>query len=314
VLIPDRFEVIESEITNGILQYQMALSARPTKLVRVHVALKIREIKCYGYDAKLELPQKVYEFDSENYKVLQNVTISVRRLDASRYEGAFSASLEHTITTKDELFQSAFLRPVPVALQDDSLCVENATAYDGKDGIRKCGCMKGFYIDKTDSLFCDTVTSCVGCPEGMICAFQQNHTLAELEKGFYRNRGSSLNVVTCPDPSTQCVGNATSGDELCADGHEGAFCMVCKLGEKDRYVWSGDECSLCDGSLEATAYAILAVIVLLCIFAALFISRGKTNGESKWTAHFEEFGERVQTKYKILITFTQVRQVASCFS
>jgi hypothetical protein len=69
LLIPDRFEVIESELTNGILQYQLALSAQPTKIVHVHVTLNIREIKCYGYDAKLELPQKVYEFDSENYNV-----------------------------------------------------------------------------------------------------------------------------------------------------------------------------------------------------------------------------------------------------
>jgi hypothetical protein len=241
------------------------------------------------------------------------VVISVRRLDASRYEGAFSASLEHTISTEDELFQSAFLRPVPVALQDDSLCVENAIQYDdGKDGIRKCGCMKGFYIGKVDSLFCDTVTSCVGCPEGMTCGFQQNRELAELEAGFYRSGASSFNVVKCPDPSEQCVGNAISGDELCADGHEGAFCMVCKLGEKDRYVWSGDECVLCGRSLRVTVYVGLSVLLLLCVFAAMFISRSKSNGRSKWNAYIEEFGEKVQTKYKILITFTQVRWAASC--
>ena len=311
-LIPERFEVLESEVAlgGGYLQYQLSLSARPTSSVKVTISPDISNSACYGYDAKFELEQDEYDFHPDTSSDPQNVTIIVNRLN-SAYEGAFSASFKHAISTEDEDFKSAFLRPVTVSLQDDSVCADNARQYE--DGhARKCGCMEGFRINETDPLFCDSATSCVACPEGMECAFQQNHTLAIVEKGYYRINTASLKVVKCPGPSTQCIGNTTSGDKLCALGHEGAFCMVCKLEIDERYVKSGDKCVLCDGGSVATMYALLGVFGLLCIAAVGFIARSKEmggGGNSKsWfsTQGIEAFYERFTVKYKILVTFFQI--------
>ena len=132
-------------------------------------------------------------------------------------------------------------------------------------------------------------------------------------EGWYRLDNTSLNVMQCPEPSRQCVGNATHGNALCADGHEGPFCMVCKLQVDERYVWSGQTCSLCDGSSRHSLYGGLACLVLLVVGLALYVFQsgtgkslpggGKTNSQ---TGKLETFFELVQTKYKILITFTQI--------
>ena len=70
-----------------------------------------------------------------------------------------------------------------------------------------CGLLS--YIEDADPLYCDNVTKCEACPDGMVCGKQQDFTLANLNETFYRVDTTSLNVVKCPDPATQCVGNAT---------------------------------------------------------------------------------------------------------
>ena len=208
----------------------MALSAKPSRAVQVKIKLQIRGAPCYRYTKKLKLAQELYEFDPSQYDVPQNVIIRVNRLNAPYYEGNFYATLEHTIITDDADFKSAFLRPVTVTLQDDTACADHARQYEPHHGIRKCGCLENFFIEANDPYFCDSSTTCQSCPKGMICAFQQNLTKALLEPHFYRTHDASINVVECPEPKTQCAGEATSGDDLCAEGHEGMVAWVALQG------------------------------------------------------------------------------------
>jgi hypothetical protein len=312
-----QFEEIETDVVKGggILEYGISLSVQPERPVVLGVELRVREVRCYEYEDKFEIVQKEFTFTPENYDIPQMVIVTVHRLDSS-YLGAFYASLEHTInSTDDRNFKSAFLRSVSVALQDDSTCVENARQYDDAlylEGttIRKCGCMKGFYVEAVDPLFCHSAMKCAHCPEGMNCTFQQQLTEATLLAGYYRTNASSLDVGKCPNPSTQCVGHATSGDELCADGYSGVFCMVCKVdGADSRHVRRGDSCVQCNGSLRATMYVVLVCLGLLWVGALVLIARTRRptkDASQSLVVRMEAFGEKFQTKYKIMVTFSQI--------
>jgi hypothetical protein len=322
----DLLEVAEKEVLErgGVLAYNLSLSAKPESTVTVTVTPEIRNAICYGYPSKFELHQNVFEFTSETYNTSQTVNIVVNGLDTSNYEGVFFATFQHSIDTEDEDFKSAFLRPVSVTFQDDSVCVANATKFeDPISGTRKCGCIEGHYVVATDPLFCDSVTKCGYCPEGLNCNVDpslhpsgQVLEEARLKGGYYRAHNSSLNVVKCPAPQTQCVGGATFGSELCALGYKGAFCMVCELGDlakgEVRYTRSGDECLKCDGSSEAILYTTLTLLGLLMIGAVVFVSRAKKKKRGKGrksrynTDRVEVWLDKVQTKYKILVTFTQI--------
>jgi hypothetical protein len=176
--------------------------------------------------------------------------------------------------------------------------------------------MDGYYINGTDPKYCYSVIECGKCPKGMICTSASNSSGQILEdalilKKWYRLDQSSLDVIQCPEPSMQCIGNATHGDALCAKGHEGPFCMVCQLEADKRYVWSGQKCSLCDGSSRQSLYGGLACLGLLGVVLALYLFQsgkgeslpGKTHSKA---SKIETFVELAQTKYKILITFTQI--------
>jgi hypothetical protein len=161
--------------------------------------------------------------------------------------------------------------------------------------------MDGYYIIGTDPKYCYSVIECGKCPKGMICTSASNSSGQILEDAlilnkWYRLDQSSLDVMQCPEPSTQCLGNATHGDALCANGHEGPFCMVCQLGADKRYVWSGQKCSLCDGSARHSLYGGMACLVLLVVGLALNLFKsekgkslpGKTNSKTgKMEAFFE---------------------------
>jgi hypothetical protein len=160
----------------------------------VAISPDIRSPSCYGYEPKFTLETNEFTFTSETYDIPQTVAIVVNNLNASQYEGAFSASFQHSIVTEDVTFNSAFLRPVPVTLRDDSSCPHGASLYDdSSDHVRKCGYNAGFYVGFVDPLFCDSVTSCVPCPLGLECGFNQDRLFATWE-GCYNSAG---------DPSTE---------------------------------------------------------------------------------------------------------------
>jgi hypothetical protein len=107
-LVPDTFEVLEAEVIEmygGTLAYNLSLSAEPVEPVIVTITSEIRSPSCYGYEPKFTLPTSQFEFTAETYNVNQTVQISVSNLNASKYEGSFSASFYHTLVTEDEVFQ-----------------------------------------------------------------------------------------------------------------------------------------------------------------------------------------------------------------
>jgi hypothetical protein len=81
-----------------------------------------------------------------------------------------------------------------ITIADDDSCVHGAQKYDEavQDRIiRKCGCAEGFFIDETDPLYCNSVTKCEACPEGMACGFQQNAVTAIVAKGYYHRHNAA---------------------------------------------------------------------------------------------------------------------------
>jgi len=254
------------------------------------------------------------------------VFITVNNLNTSKYEGTFSATFRHSIITEDEGSQSAFLRPVSMTLQDDSTCVSGSEqfeqTYADKTRVRKCGCQEGFYIHAVDTLFCDSATECLPCPTGMACGFQQNIATANIAKGFYRTHNDTTKVVRCPGLSWQCIGNATHGDSLCSTGHEGPFCMLCKLNDEARYVRSGEKCLPCDSKQESTMMLAFAVcVLLLCGIAAYIFYRSAAESseeenkvrnqkfflfDSDIPSRWESFVIKSMVKYKIVVTFAQI--------
>ena len=170
------FDLLETELIEehgGILAYNLSLSAEPKLPVIVIVTPDIRSPLCYSYGPKFRLQGTNFKFTAETYNVPQAVVIEVDNLNKEKYEGTFTAAFKHSIITDDEQFQSAFLRPVSVALQDDSACVAGSEKYEktyaDKSRVRKCGCKEGYYVQSVDDRFCDSAVQCEKCPVGMEC-------------------------------------------------------------------------------------------------------------------------------------------------
>ena len=263
VLRPDLFDVLESEVVGagGRVTYEMSLSALPSDVVTVTVAVDVRKVHCYKYDDKFTLLQRVFEFLPSNWNRSQTVVVEIGRLEAAAYEGTSSASFRHSIESADENWKTAFTRSVSITLQDDSPCVEGAQKFE-TGSIRKCGCNEGTFVNGTDPNFCNSVTRCEGCPAGMLCGRQQILEEAKLTKNVFRVSNSSTHVVECPLPDI-CIGNKTAGDGLCRLGHEGPLCMICTIGESERFAWSGGSCVNCKGNIENNMYAFLSLVGLL---------------------------------------------------
>jgi hypothetical protein len=117
-LVPEIFDVLESEVIEkhgGALAYGLSLSAKPVEPVIVMITSEIRSPSCYGYEPKFALPTSAFEFTAETYNITQTVYITVSNLNASQYEGSFSASFHHTLITEDEVFQ---VEPFPFFFQN----------------------------------------------------------------------------------------------------------------------------------------------------------------------------------------------------
>jgi hypothetical protein len=103
------FDVVESEVIrdlDGALSYNLSLSAKPSSMVYVTVAPEIGQAPCYDHPVKMKLNQSMFTFTPQEHDIPQTVRLDVQRLNESVYEGTFSASLRHSISTEDEDFQS----------------------------------------------------------------------------------------------------------------------------------------------------------------------------------------------------------------
>ncbi len=306
VFKPDIIDLIESEVnaSNSKIVYKLSLSAQPNASVPVLIHVSIDSPDCYYHDKpKFQLESNLFVFGPHNYSHPQNVTISVDRL-TSWYEGTHLASFKHSINTTDESFSNAFLRPVLVTFQDDSECVANARKFEDGKNPRKCGCMDGYYIVDADPMYCGSIIKCGMCPRAMVCdsassSSGQDLTLAKVLPKMYRVHANSTIVEACPKPSAQCIGNATHGDDLCAEGHQGVFCMVCEL----NYVWSDGRCVHCESSHEGIMYGLLALVLLLMGLVAYFIG-----GHDFWRGAQRErlnLNREILTKYKSVVKLLQ---------
>ena len=290
----------------------------------------IRQAECVGYEDGLTLDDvqtnifspsnlddmQTYIFSPSNWNLSQTVQIIMQPRNQT-FQGTSITRFKHRIESTDPVWKSAFVRPMTVTIAGDDECNNGAEKYDefvAGATIRKCGCMEGYYVTHTDPNYCGSVTACGKCPPGMLCDSLSHPSGQLLEEAvvkpkWYRLHNSSTNVVPCPKPSTQCTGDGTHGDQLCKEGHEGPFCMICALGDNSRHVRSGDECVKCSGGSIAQLYlaGILAVLFSVCV--VLFLKRGKTKrrpnpgNKSSPSMPMSEslsvFAEKVQSKYKV---------------
>jgi hypothetical protein len=332
VLIPDTLDLRESEVvrlddasttTTGVLEgmvtYRLSLSAKPRATVHVYVAKReAAAAACQKYSDGFEVHSDIFEFTEDNYNVPQVVEATVQR-NASTYQGPTRVYFDHEITSEDPEWGSVLLRSVSVSLADDTECTRDGYKYDDDaDGQRKCKCSSGTYIAALDDLYCGSALECALCEEGMLCDGEMPLEVVFIQEGYYREDAASTKVVTCPYGNNTCAGNATSGLGLCVEGHEGPLCMLCMFNEtnvESRWAWGGVSCFQCSISTQGGVYALTVVfgVVLLSLFVSIL--RGKNKQKRRHTAvvntarfsneKVEDFIEKIQTKYKILVTFTQ---------
>jgi hypothetical protein len=191
----------EDEVVNGTITYSLPLSAQPTKPVIVTVMPSDQsQSDCVVYENGLKLVDNIFEFTTMNYNVSQHVVVSVQRLKNTN-QGSAGMSFVHSIASDDVIWGSAFLRPALLTLVDDPPCALGAQLFDDVfNGVRKCGCSSGTWIDSIDPQFCESVLSCTPCPDGLDCGFQQALQNATVQKEKYRLTESSLSVVGCVRP------------------------------------------------------------------------------------------------------------------
>jgi hypothetical protein len=75
VLEPDMFDLIESEVLGGSIQYQLSLSAKPHASAIVKIVAIIKSEECYAYDesSKFKLDRMEFAFGPDNYSIPQIV-------------------------------------------------------------------------------------------------------------------------------------------------------------------------------------------------------------------------------------------------
>jgi hypothetical protein len=316
----------ESEVMiNGVgaLAYTLALSVQPAATVNVIVTKDAEPTaNCVNYTDGLSIEHQLhFAFNSSNWNTAQTVQIKVRR-DVGIFQGTSFTRFLHSVQSDDPNWAAPFLRPMRVTITDDDECVLGALKFGVDSRFPTCGCAEGFYIEDSDPYYCSSVTKCGACPDGMLCDFQQHLTQAHLQKGFYRTRNDTAMVVRCPGLSWQCVGDATHGDSLCAPGHEGPFCMLCKLDDSARYARSGEKCLPCDSKQESIVLLVLVAFGLLLCGIIVYISyRGaaKSPGQehenrrqksilfdSDAPGRWESFILKSTVKCKIVVTFAQI--------
>jgi hypothetical protein len=292
----------ESE-ASGFLYYNISLSVKPSEYVNVTVKKEeLGQVDCVQYKDGLILNKTTYVFNPSNWSVPQKVEIDVFR--NKTFQGTSVTNFKHEISSEDPAWQSPFLRPMTISITDDDECTNGAQKEDefieAANGqrftIRTCVCTKGHFIEATDASYCNSVTRCVPCTEGMICTGKETLDRILLAPGKYRMGLHSPIVVDCP-VFKACTGtlsnlpNATayvssssnsreiefalrerllnnsassSGDLrnwgalLCRVGHQGAFCQVCTVAPNATYYWSDDTCQKCEGE-KGNATIVFAV-------------------------------------------------------
>jgi hypothetical protein len=111
-----------------------------------------------------------------------------------------------------------------------------------------------------------------------------------------------------------CLGTQDSqsaGDALCREGHRGPMCQICRTDGEDRYVWAGKHCEVCDGSQKAKVVIMGLGVCAACLGVVGYIfkrygAKIVATAQKKRDTALALFVTKMQVKYKIVVTFTQV--------
>ena len=93
-------------------------------------------------------------------------------------------------------------------------------------GADRCKtCIDDYYRDNTmpqgeECVSCDGLAA--DCPEGTFLA-----TL-DVDKGYYRFRSDSKDIIKCPTRAA-CGGGTSVADDSCNEGYHGALCSACQV-------------------------------------------------------------------------------------
>ena len=130
-------------------------------------------------------------------------------------------------------------------VQCDSVFTTESTASTSSD---QCVCRLGYYKSDTGDRVCSECPAGTMCPEGT--SLQTIHLLP----GKWRASQNATMILDCPRAS--CTGGLTKGsidDSICAEGHTGILCSLCKDGYKASLFEKGS-CEVCDKTKSESGY------------------------------------------------------------
>ncbi|GMH76471.1 hypothetical protein TrST_g1986 [Triparma strigata] len=176
-----------------------------------------------------------------------------------------------------------------------------------------CACGAGKFLEPRNPPVSTPAGACVHCsdltlPQGANCTRvgMSLNTLAVAD-GFWRSSEESDNLVECETPES-CT--HLSDDELCAVGHTGPICSVCK---EDYSKDSSNVCVSCaSASVSIGFYTFCFISSLVAAYVILRRILGKGNiSVSAMRAKLTEtsdkhWSQKLATKAKILTSFYQI--------
>eukprot|EP00519_Triparma_laevis_P007065 CAMPEP_0182496394 /NCGR_PEP_ID=MMETSP1321-20130603/5043_1 /TAXON_ID=91990 /ORGANISM="Bolidomonas sp., Strain RCC1657" /LENGTH=1494 /DNA_ID=CAMNT_0024700001 /DNA_START=461 /DNA_END=4945 /DNA_ORIENTATION=- len=185
-----------------------------------------------------------------------------------------------------------------------------------KNSSASCACGVGKFSKSPDEDNPSTLKAiCKDCadvnlPKGVNCS-RVGLTLKTLpmNDGYWRSSSDSHNIVECENPAS-CV--HVSDEELCADGHTGPVCSVCKDGFSKNSVGVCESCASVGVSIGF--YTLCGIILMSATYLALrkMLGNGNVNMAAatkeitKMTADDKHWTKRIKTKLKILTSFYQI--------
>jgi hypothetical protein len=262
-----------------------------------------------------EVEELVFTFAPHTFNTPQYVRTLFK--PTTQYEGTLRVFYKAAIgeETNDPIWANVVTNTLIVTVEDTDDCATGAVPFDKEYYLNSttltgdvkttsiCQCRQTeYYLEEDDLDWCGSAIKCAACVPGMKCE-TANIRLENIgiEAGHYRASRDSANVVSCPENRVAaCVGSdatsgspsspsgrrlAIAGDDLCEDGYRGPMCQICdeSAGEDDatRYVWQGNECVECTGSLEAGAYLALIVLAFAVGLLGLFAAKLKADDRRK---------------------------------
>ena len=158
------------------------------------------------------------------------------------------------------------------------------TAAVGAGSVAECNCQTGFYTHTpanctagdlppgSDLPACVDSWECKECPSHTVCDFPNvTLVLLNIEKGYWRQSAFSAEVRPCHNADA-CIGGANVSEQ-CAEGHEGAYCDVCK---SNYFLGPNLLCEPCEGSTALAFVPVgLLIVLLLALLAYAIYKRGE---------------------------------------